>query len=336
VAAIQLEPKIADVAANLEVCERLADGAAHAGADWIVLPEFFTTGIAFDPELGRAALAPDGAAVQMLRAVARRHGVTIGGSFLCRDEDGDARNAFVLVLPDGSVAGRHDKDLPTMWENSFYVGGSDDGIIDAGGLTAGVALCWELMRTQTVRRLQGRVDLVVGGSGWWSIPRWPPIALSLRIERRNARLASTVAERFARFVGAPVVHAANAGPIECDLPAMPGVRYRGVLEGGAVIADADGRVLARRTRREGQGFAIAEVAPRRIAPLDEAPDRFWLHRRQLTATAFWHAHRLHGRRYYARRGAGLPPLALDWRPRDGRATAGPSERPAPVRPRAAR
>jgi predicted amidohydrolase len=333
-AAIQLEPAIADVAANLDASERLANEAAAAGAEWIALPEFFTTGIAFDERLATAALAPDGAATQMLCDVARRRGVTIGGSFLCRDADGHVRNAYLLVGPDGSIIGRHDKDLPTMWENSFYVGGTDDGVIDTGDLTVGVALCWELMRTQTVRRLQGRVDLVVGGSGWWSIPLWPPTTVSRRIERRNARLASTVAERFARFVGAPVVHAANAGPIECDLPAVPGVRYRGVLEGGAVIADADGRVLARRTRREGAGFALADVAPRRVRPLENAPDRFWLHRRQLAAAAFWYAHRFHGRRYYSRHGAGLPPLALDWRP--GAATAGPSGRPSPVRPRAAR
>ncbi|MDX6670479.1 MAG: deaminated glutathione amidase [Solirubrobacteraceae bacterium] len=85
VAAVQLEPVIADVAANLAACERLAGDAARAGAEWIVLPEFFTTGIAFRPELAGAALAPDGAALEMLRGVAKRHGVHVGGSFLCRD-----------------------------------------------------------------------------------------------------------------------------------------------------------------------------------------------------------------------------------------------------------
>ena len=52
-----------------------------------------------------------------------------------------------------------------MWENSFYIGGDDDGVIDAGELKVGAAVCWEMMRTQTVRRLAGRVDLVIGGSG---------------------------------------------------------------------------------------------------------------------------------------------------------------------------
>ena len=43
-----------------------------------------------------------------------------------------------------------------MWENCYRVGGSDDGMIDAEGVPVGAAVCWELMRTQTVRRLRGR------------------------------------------------------------------------------------------------------------------------------------------------------------------------------------
>jgi hypothetical protein len=52
-----------------------------------------------------------------------------------------------------------------MWENCFYVGGEDDGVLEAEGKSVGVALCWELMRSQTARRLRGRVDVVLAGSG---------------------------------------------------------------------------------------------------------------------------------------------------------------------------
>lgn len=40
VAAIQLETVIGDIEANLSACQRLADAAAHEGAEWIILPEF--------------------------------------------------------------------------------------------------------------------------------------------------------------------------------------------------------------------------------------------------------------------------------------------------------
>jgi uncharacterized integral membrane protein len=166
---------LADVCANLGACEALAKEAAAAGAEAIALPEFFTTGAAFLPELAEAALPPDGAAAEMLLGVAAEEEVLIGGSFLCRDADGEVRNAFLLAGSDG-LLGRHDKDLPTMWENALYVGGDDEGVIEAGELTVGAAVCWELMRSATARRLRGRVDLVIGGSNWWSVPRWPPAA----------------------------------------------------------------------------------------------------------------------------------------------------------------
>jgi predicted amidohydrolase len=50
------------------------------------------------------------------------------------------------------------------------------------------------------------------------------------------------------------------------------ITYRGFVQGGAVIADADGRVLAR-DRRDGAGFAIADVQAGRAAPADPPPRR---------------------------------------------------------------
>ena len=307
VAAIQLEARLADVESNLEACERLADRAGRDGAECIVLPEFFTTGVGFDERLADAALAPDGAATELLRDLARRHGALLGGSFLCRDPDGEVRNAFLVVTPEGEVAGRHDKDLPTMWENALYVGGSDDGVIEAGDLSVGAAVCWELMRTQTVRRLRGRIDLALTGSGWWSMSsNWPPSGLFRRLERANHARALRAAETFALYVGAPVVHAAHAGPLECEMPWIP-LPYRGRFEGGAIVTNADGNVLARRDRDEGEGIAIAEVEPVRRLPLREPPDRFWLHDRGAVATFAWDYQRLHGRRWYRRHVAGRPP-----------------------------
>jgi predicted amidohydrolase len=305
-AAIQLAATPADVDANLAACERLAGEAAARGAELIVLPEFFTTGMGFLPELADAALPPDGDATALLRMLALRHRATVGGSFLCRDDDGHVRNAFKLVTPDGAIAGRHDKDLPTMWENAFYVGGHDDGVIEASGTRYGVALCWELMRTQTVQRLRGRVDAVVGGSAWWSMPTWPGVST---IERRNEAAARHAAESFATFVGAPVVHAAHCGELDCAMPWSP-ARFRGWLEGSACIVAADGTVLARRDRRDGEGVVVADLEPGAVAPAAEPPGRFWLHRRQVLSALVWNQQRLHGRRWYRRHVQREPQAAL--------------------------
>jgi predicted amidohydrolase len=321
-AAIQLEARLADVDANLEAAERVADRAGSAGAECIVLPEFFTTGIGFVPELADAALAPDGEATELLRSLARRHGAMVGGSFLCRDDDGDVRNAFFLATADGEIAGRHDKDLPTMWENAFYVGGSDDGVIETSSnglhlgsasehprITIGAAVCWELMRSQTVRRLRGRIDLALTGSGWWSMSEnWPPKSLFSRLEATNHRSAVDAAATFALYVGAPVVHAAHAGELTCAMPWFP-ASYRGHFEGGTLITDERGRILDARDRTDGEGFAIADVEPGRHEPLRQPPDRFWLHRRGAIAAMTWKYQRLHGRPWYRKHVRGRPARA---------------------------
>jgi hypothetical protein len=89
------------------------------------------------------------------------------------------------------------------------------------------------------------------------------------------------------------------------------VRYRGRLEGGALVTDASGRVLAHRRVEEGSGVVLADVEIRRSKPLDEIPDCFWLHRRQTMAVWAWNAQRLHGRRWYARHVRGRPALELE-------------------------
>lgn len=307
IAAVQLEPAIGDVAENLRRCRVLADEAGAAGAQWIVLPEFFTTGMAFDARIADAALPPDGAGMQLLQELAGRHGAVVGGSFICRDADGNNRNGWFLVAPDGRVLGRHDKDLPTMWENCFYVGGEDDGVLDADGIPVGAAVCWELIRTATVRRLRGRVDLLVGGSAWWSIPLRPPCSLSERLEAANARTATSAAPEMARALGAPVAHAAHCGRFSCPMPLLPGLTYRGRFQGGTCIVDARGGVLAWRGAEDGPGVVVADVEPGALAPtLDPGPG-FWLHRRGAIPAAAWTYQRAHGRRWYRRRALGRPP-----------------------------
>jgi predicted amidohydrolase len=301
VAAVQLQPVIGDIDANLAACERLAGRAAREGAEWIILPEFFTTGAGFFPELAHRSLPPDGVGTKLLLSLARRYGAIVGGSFLCRDADGHVRNAFFLATPEG-IAGRHDKDIPTMWENCFYVGGSDDGLIEAAGLTAGGALCLEFNRTRTLERLRGKADIVVGGSFKWGAPAWMPFRgyLQASIERYT-----DWAPRFARLVGCPVVEATHCGRIRCKTPLLP-LPYETSLGGGAIVCDAAGKVLARRDACEGAGVVVADVEAVRVEPDEPTPTGFWIQELDPLSKAGWHVQGRHGRRWYRRHVA--PPV----------------------------
>jgi predicted amidohydrolase len=295
VAAIQLEPVIGDVAANLAACQRLADTAAEEGAEWIILPEFFTTGMGFFQDLSQRSLPPDGPATALLCALARRHGAVVGGSFLCRDDDGHIRNAFFLATPEG-IAGRHDKDIPTMWENCFYIGGTDDGLIRVGDLTVGVALCLEFNRTRTIDRLRGKVDLVVGGSCVWGAPKGMPFTqyLQTSIDRY-----ANWAPPFASLVGCPVIEATHCGRIRCPTPLLP-MEYVTDLIGGAVICDATGSVLARRAKDDRAGVVMADIEVGRVNSKEQVPARFWIQELDPISKFGWHSQRWHGRRWYRR------------------------------------
>jgi predicted amidohydrolase len=301
VAAVQLSARIADSAANIDSCEKLALAAVREGARWIALPEFFNTGVCWNPKLAAAIEPPDGAASSFLRDFSAKHGVVLGGSFLCRLPDGTVRNRY-LCYADGALVGRHDKDLPTMWENAFYEGGApeDDGVLGTWQNTRiGAAVCWEFMRTRTVRRLRGRVDAVMAGSCWWSIPTNFPAFLQKLWEPGNRRNALAAIQESARLIGAPVIHAAHCGPLACPMPGLP-IAYRGFCEGRAAILDAEGRVLAQRSVEQGQGIVLGQIVPQAQAADAEIPAREWLCARGALATFAWHQQRWLGRRWYRR------------------------------------
>jgi len=296
-AAVQLEARLGDVNYNLAKTNNLIDDAFRRGADLVIVPEFFTTGIAFHPSLLNAALPLEGRALQLLCDKARRYNLPVGGSFIAIKQDRERYNTFVLAFPDGSYYS-HDKDLPTMWENCYYRGGSDPGILETPLGPWGVALCWELIRTQTARRLRSKIDLLVGGSCWWTLPEKIPLPLKKKLIRINRELMEEAPARMARILGVPFVHAAHAGSFECHTPWLPGLTYRSYYLGETQIVDGRGKILARRKQSEGEGIVTAKIKPGRVEPSETAPERFWIPDLHPMFKLFWSYQNLHGRRYY--------------------------------------
>jgi predicted amidohydrolase len=275
VAAIQMAPRLGDMPANLAQAEQLIKQAIRQGAEWIILPEMFTTAAAFHPALLQAIAPLDGAPARLMQRYARRHQVVIGGSFLARHDDGQVYNSFLLNFPDGSTF-RHDKDDPTYWENCFYRGGKDDGVLQTPAGAVGSALCWELIRSRTARRLLGKVNMVVGGSCWWTLPDDADADSPLRAA--NYKMMREAAPRIARLLGVPVVHAAHAGRFSGFFsPDLPDVAYDSSYLGEAMIVAADGQLLARRPYPQGPGVVVANLDFPSLPHSRQAiPARFWL------------------------------------------------------------
>ena len=273
-AAIQMTPKLADAAFNLGQAEQLVRQAQKTGAEWIVLPEMFTTAAGFHPNMHSAIHALDGAPARMLRALSREGNTVIGGSFLARRNEG-VFNTFVLVFPDGRVL-RHDKDVPTYWENCYYKGGADDGVLATDVGNVGSVLCWEFIRSQTAKRLLDRVGLVVGGSCWWTVP--DEVEADSPYRAANLQMLKQSAPRMARMLGVPVIHGSHAGAFAGFFsPDLPDVPYNSEYLGEAMIVDGTGRVLASRSLSEGAGVVTATVEIADVPEPSEAiPDRFWI------------------------------------------------------------
>ena len=271
-AAIQMTPVLGDVTKNMNQAERLVRKAVGQGARWIILPEMFTSGVAFHPNMLQAIRPLEGEPLHMLRTLAREGNATIGGSFLARRGD-EVFNTFVLVAPDGSYT-RHDKDLPTYWENCYYRKGADDGVLNTSLGPVGAVLCWEFIRSATARRLFNKVNFVVGGSCWWTLPDDADPAHPRRAA--NLKMLRDAPVRMAQMLGVPVIHGSNAGGFEGYFsPELPDVAYNSSYLGEASIIDAQGRVLARREGRAGEGVITAEITIDQPSPTSPIPQEFW-------------------------------------------------------------
>lgn len=311
-AAIQFQGVVADVAENVARLENMIDEAAAHGATMIGVPEFATSPLPFRAEAHRSVLPADNVAVDMFRSAARRHGCYLGGSLLVADA-GKIFNRYHLVEPDGKMH-VHDKDLPTMWENAFYGPGHDDGLMDTGVGRIGAAVCWELIRTRTVRRLMRRVDVMMTGTHWWSMPEnWGRAVNGILgpLSQYNRYLSENAPREFARRVGAQVLQASHCGPLRTDFMLVPGldvtVPYDTRYVGATQIVDAQGRVLAERPTHSGPGIVYADVQLGAQDPVEPLEDSFWIPRLPVAHRVYWHHQNACAKSYYHRRGrrAGL-------------------------------
>ena len=296
VAAVQMRAQVGAVSRNLSSAEALVREAFRHGAKWVILPEFFPSAVAFTPTMLSAWQPLEGPPLQLMRRLAREHDGVVGGSFIAKSGK-DCFNSFLLVFPNGQYF-RHDKDLPTMWENSYYIGGSDDGVLGTPTGAVGVAMCWELIRSQTARRLLSKVEVVVGGSCWWDL-RLPVPPEYAEEQARLRDMLRDAPAHLARMLGVPVIHASHAGEFEGSTPGNEAMPYVSRYLGETQITDGHGQVLARMTYEDGEGVITADITPGQVDVSAPIPDDYWTSALPLVAIEAWEYLNPLGRQYYA-------------------------------------
>jgi predicted amidohydrolase len=169
VAAVQMEPKLGDLAANLSAILEKLDEAARAGARLVVFPECGLSGYGFDSkEEGLRYAEPiPGPSTRAVADACSRTGAHVIYGLLERDGD-RLFNACVLVGPGGVVGSYRKIHLPFLGVDRF----ADPGdrpleVLDAGGVRVGMHICYDgtFPETGRVLSLLG-ADLLVLPTNW--------------------------------------------------------------------------------------------------------------------------------------------------------------------------
>lgn len=299
IVAIQPALQLGQVEANLKKLEQLILAAYQEHTpDVIVLPESMTSPNVYSPQ---ALLTPQplqGQPLQLLIRLAKQLNVVITGGFVAI-RDGHTYGTYVMVERNGDYH-LHDKDIPTAWEQNFYRGGSDDGVVDSSSLNCKVALLsgWEWARFRTAKRVREQhAQLILGGMCWYSMPiNWYGL-LGTWMRREHEiykQQSEALPAQMARLTGIPVVHAAHVGEILSDMPMLPYVKWLTEMVGETQICDAAGNVLARMSLADGEGYIAAEIELAEPKPVEPLASSYWIPDMTLTSKLAWHVGNLHG------------------------------------------
>lgn len=304
IAALQLACNFADVESNLKKVKLLIKHACQYKVQLVLLPEFFPSAIGFSPKMDHVAL--EGTLVhETIKRLASELDVIIGGSYLIYD-GADCHNTFELVFPNGSIFS-HQKDIPTQFENCYYTAGDMLNILHTPIGEIGIALCWEMIRWDTIKRLWGKVDIVLAGSCWWDLPIDAPKERN-PLRQYNQKLALETPVTFAKLLHAPLIHANHCGTVAAyNFPANNKLQTRRFV-GATQAIDEEGNIIARKEFCEGEGMIVTELSfghkERQIAEINT--NDYWIPNLPDSYIKAWHEvnptaseyYREHMRPYY--------------------------------------
>jgi nitrilase len=245
VACIQAEPVVFERAGTIEKLDALTREAAAAGAELVLFPEAFvpvypsnrwarelahgSDGAKLWARLAEQAVEIPGAAADAIGAAARNAGVwlAVGVNEL---ERGTLYNTLLIYAPDGSLALRHRKLVPTNHERLVWGPGDGRGLdtVDIGAAKVGGLICWEnLMPLARFALYERGVEIYLAptaddGDAWLASMR------HIARESRAFVLSCCVFQRAASY--------------PADVPLAAGDDLVG--RGGSVILDPEGNVLA--------------------------------------------------------------------------------------------
>ena len=205
VAALSLEPVPGDVSGNLRLAEReiRAVKSAHPDLRWIVLPELFTSAYSNLVSVHRHAEdARMGPSARFFARLARELDLYVAYGFPESRLDGIA-DSTNLVGPEGILA-TYAKEHLVRETGEHHVFATGDGpvVVEAGGLSIALAICWDLGFPEFVRGAAARgAELVLAPAGWRD-PFGPQYDLACAARALDNGIHVASANQLGRYPGA--------------------------------------------------------------------------------------------------------------------------------------
>ncbi len=289
VSSVQFESAPGDKEANFRKIEAFTAEAAAQGVRLVVFPEGCISGYWFVRNLTveqLGALAepiPAGPSTQRLRALAQRHGVTVGAGLFEAAGAGGFHNSYVVALPDGTV---HCHRKLHAFEHEAMRSGSELTVFDLpDGFRVGVLICYDCNLIENVRMTALRgAEIIIAPHQTGAVRSTNPHLMGL-IERHvwdNRHQDPDAIQR--EFLGDKgrgwllrwLPSRAHDNGVFLIFSNGVGVDDDEIRTGNAMILDPYGRILTE-TSAAGDAMVVADLD---ASLLEQATGRLWIQARR--------------------------------------------------------
>jgi predicted amidohydrolase len=151
VAVGQMNIQLGDIDANLKKAAEIASTASKKGADFVCLPEYFSTGCAFEFCSELAEPVP-GYTVDKLGKIAEENGLHIVTSILEKEND-KIYNTAVLVDGDGGLLAKYRKIHLFLEEQKYIAHGNGCAVVDTKFGKVGLMICYDAIFPEVARQI---------------------------------------------------------------------------------------------------------------------------------------------------------------------------------------
>lgn len=169
IAIVQMYSEFGNISGNVLKAERYVRLAAEGGAQLIILPEMFNTGVNFNDMEADMTYAepPDGPTLRRFAELAKEKRVHILCPLLVEVERGKWENKAFLIDDEGRVLGGYAKTHPVGDERRLLLRGTSYPVFDTKLCKIGILICYDACFPETARilALQG-AELILVPAAW--------------------------------------------------------------------------------------------------------------------------------------------------------------------------